>query len=145
MLSTQYSIAFLRLVRTVVSTPAYLMLGEDENLSTVARKDLPRGQRSGRRAILRVSTIGKQTNDECIDALFWLTSAWIPIKQCFVLSKEYPSTEKKKITRQFELSLAELQSHIEQLRQRYGAFTYAPSAHSDQQNQTIPIRSDHRR
>jgi len=52
--------------------------------------------------------------------------AWVSINNCFVLSKEYPGIEKKKSNISFEKSLSELHIHIDQLKKRYGHFTYAP-------------------
>jgi hypothetical protein len=52
--------------------------------------------------------------------------ARVSINHCFVLSKEYPGSEKKKSNINFEKSLAELQIHIDQLKKLYGHFTYAP-------------------
>jgi hypothetical protein len=50
----------------------------------------------------------------------------LPLNNCFVLSKEYPGAEKKKSNINFEKSLFELQTHIDQLKKIYGHFTYAP-------------------
>jgi hypothetical protein len=63
-----------------------------------------------------------------IDYCFFcvLYRAWISLNNCFVLSKEYPGTEKKKSNINFEKSLSELQIHIDQLKKLYGHFTYAP-------------------
>lgn len=52
--------------------------------------------------------------------------AWVPISNCFILSKEYPGVEKKKSTMNFEKSLSELQIHIDRLKSLYGSFAYAP-------------------
>ncbi|CAF0864506.1 unnamed protein product [Rotaria sordida] len=66
-------------------------------------------------------------NDE-VDVRFFgqHDRAWIPLNNCFVLSKEYPGSEKKKSNINFEKSLIELQIHIDQLKKLYGHFTYAP-------------------
>lgn len=53
--------------------------------------------------------------------------AWVPLKQCFVLSETYPNEKKTKSNRIFDQSLVELNSHIERLKQVYGHFHYAPS------------------
>ena len=55
MLSTEYSIECVRLVRTILHATAYIMLGENENLSTLARKGFPYCRRSSGRAILRTA------------------------------------------------------------------------------------------
>jgi hypothetical protein len=60
-----------------------------------------------------------------INSFFFLSSAWVPYNNCFVLSKEYPGTEKQKANRSFDDSLVELQIHINQLKKLYGSFTYA--------------------
>lgn len=52
--------------------------------------------------------------------------AWISLDNCSILSKEYPSHEKKKSSINFDKSLAELHIHIEQLKKLYGHFIYAP-------------------
>jgi len=57
---------------------------------------------------------------------FPLHRAWVSINNCFVLSKEYPGPEKKKSNINFEKSLVQLQHHIDQLKNLYGHFTYAP-------------------
>ncbi|CAF2777434.1 unnamed protein product [Rotaria sp. Silwood2] len=66
-------------------------------------------------------------NDE-VDVRFFgqHDRAWIPLHNCFVLSKEYPGSEKKKSNTNFEKSFTELQIHIDQLKKLYGYFTYAP-------------------
>lgn len=51
--------------------------------------------------------------------------AWVPINNCFILSKEYPGVEKKKSNVNFEKSLSELQMHIDHLKRLYGHFNYA--------------------
>lgn len=66
-----------------------------------------------------------KTNDLIL--IDWIDcSAWIPYRNCWVLSKDYPGGEKKKSNIHFDRSLAELQDHIEQLRKLYGCFNYAP-------------------
>lgn len=55
-----------------------------------------------------------------------LFRAWVSINNCFVLSKEYPGSEKKKSNMNFEKSLTELQAHIDRLKELYGSFSYAP-------------------
>ena len=52
--------------------------------------------------------------------------AWVPIGNCFILSKEYPGVEKKKSNANFEKSMNELHLHIERLKALYGQFNYAP-------------------
>ncbi|CAF5123970.1 unnamed protein product [Rotaria magnacalcarata] len=66
-------------------------------------------------------------NDE-VDVRFFgqHDRAWVSINNCFVLSKEYPGSEKKKSNNNFERSLTELQAHIDRLKTLYGSFTYAP-------------------
>ncbi|CAF3374615.1 unnamed protein product [Rotaria sp. Silwood1] len=66
-------------------------------------------------------------NDE-VDVRFFgqHDRAWIPLRNCFVLSKEYPGSRKKKSNTNLEKSFTELQSHIDQLKKLYGHFTYAP-------------------
>ncbi|CAF4459376.1 unnamed protein product [Rotaria socialis] len=66
-------------------------------------------------------------NDE-VDVRFFgqHDRAWVSINNCFVLSKEYPGSEKKKSNNNFERSLTELQAHIDRLKTFYGSFTYAP-------------------
>ncbi|CAF2041977.1 unnamed protein product [Rotaria magnacalcarata] len=66
-------------------------------------------------------------NDE-VDVRFFgqHDRARIPLHNCFVLSKEYPGSEKKKFNSNFEASLIQLQIHIDQLKSLYGHFTYAP-------------------
>ncbi|CAF3385877.1 unnamed protein product [Rotaria sp. Silwood1] len=66
-------------------------------------------------------------NDE-VDVRFFgqHDRAWVSINNCFVLSKEYPGVEKKKPNINFEKSLTELQTHIDQLKTLHGGFTYAP-------------------
>ncbi|CAF1654713.1 unnamed protein product [Adineta ricciae] len=66
-------------------------------------------------------------NDE-VDVRFFgqHDRAWVPINNCFILSKEYPGLEKKKSNMNFEKSLSELQTHIDKLKTVYGNFNYAP-------------------
>lgn len=58
---------------------------------------------------------------------FLVCRAWVSINNCYVLSKEYPGTEKKKSNINFERSLTELQTHIDRLKELYGGFNYAPT------------------
>ncbi|UJR10320.1 hypothetical protein I4U23_014526 [Adineta vaga] len=66
-------------------------------------------------------------NDQ-VDVRFFGTHnrAWIPINKCFVLSKDYPGSIKKKLDVKFDKSLTELQLHVDRLKKLYGHFTYAP-------------------
>ncbi|UJR35707.1 hypothetical protein I4U23_028457 [Adineta vaga] len=66
-------------------------------------------------------------NDE-VDVRFFgqHDRAWVPINNCFILSKEYPGLEKKKSNMNFEKSLTELQTHIDKLKAVYENFHYAP-------------------
>ena len=52
--------------------------------------------------------------------------ASIPFSHCYVLSKEYPGSGKKKFSVNLQRSLDELQIHIDQLKKIYGQFMYAP-------------------
>lgn len=65
-------------------------------------------------------------NDVRVRSSLLAFRAWVPLNNCFVLSKEYPGVEKKKSNLNFEKSLTELQTHIDRLKSLYGSFTYAP-------------------
>ncbi|CAF0912721.1 unnamed protein product [Adineta ricciae] len=66
-------------------------------------------------------------NDQ-VDVRFFGTHnrAWVPISNCFVLSKDYPGSLRRKSDAKFDKSLSELETHVNRLKKLYGDFTYAP-------------------
>ncbi|KAG8198450.1 hypothetical protein JTE90_022186 [Oedothorax gibbosus] len=66
--------------------------------------------------------------DGNIDARFFGAHdrAWVPISQCYHLSKEMPTSSKPKKKGNYETALDELNVHVQLLIQKYGTFQYAP-------------------
>ncbi|GFY52793.1 protein kinase C-binding protein 1 [Trichonephila inaurata madagascariensis] len=65
--------------------------------------------------------------DGNIDARFFGAHdrAWVPISQCYHLSKEMPTSSKPKKKGNYETALDELNVHVQLLIQKFGKFEYA--------------------
>ncbi|XP_035208972.1 protein kinase C-binding protein 1-like, partial [Stegodyphus dumicola] len=66
--------------------------------------------------------------DGNVDARFFGAHdrAWVPVTQCYHLSKEMPTTSKPKKKGNYEAALHELNVHVHSLIQKFGSFEYAP-------------------
>ncbi|XP_015918805.1 MYND-type zinc finger-containing chromatin reader ZMYND8 isoform X2 [Parasteatoda tepidariorum] len=67
--------------------------------------------------------------DGNVDARFFGAHdrAWVPITQCYHLSKETPTTSKPKKKVNYDAALDELNVHVQLLIQKFGKFDYASS------------------
>ncbi|KAF8786111.1 MYND-type zinc finger-containing chromatin reader ZMYND8-like isoform X2 [Argiope bruennichi] len=77
--------------------------------------------------------------DGFIDARFFGAHdrAWVPISQCYHLSKEMPTSSKPKKKGNYEIALDELNVHVQLLIQKFGKFEYAPYRTSFDQNNKL--------
>ncbi|GFQ95694.1 protein kinase C-binding protein 1 [Trichonephila clavata] len=66
-------------------------------------------------------------DDGTVDARFFGAHdrAWVPISQCYHLSKEMPTSSKPKKKGNYETALDELNVHVQLLIQKFGKFEYA--------------------